>query len=119
MRLAALSRGDAAGPSRRQLILNRSVPMSCFDRLAACGLREAEAGVRFMPKTFLSKSSMPKARSGYASGADAARPATPTLGPSVRRHLGHTLRSFYADILSDPPGARLEALLARLGKGKR
>lgn len=47
------------------------------------------------------------------------RPATPTLGPSVRRHLGHTLRSFYAEIVADPPSARLEALLARLGKGKR
>jgi hypothetical protein len=77
-----------------------------------------------MPKTFMSKSSIPKSsipktRSDYSSGADAVRHATPMLGPSVRRHLGHTLRSFYADILSDPPGARLEALLARLGKGKR
>ena len=62
---------------------------------------------------------MPKTRSEYSSAADAVQPAAPILGPSVRRHLGHTLRTFYADILADPPGARLEALLARLGKGKR
>jgi hypothetical protein len=62
---------------------------------------------------------MPKTQSEYASRPDGAPPATPTLGPGIRRHLGHTLRTVYADILSDPPGARLEALLARLGKGKR
>ncbi|KQO67826.1 hypothetical protein [Methylobacterium sp. Leaf89] len=62
---------------------------------------------------------MPKTRSEYSSGADGVRPTTPTLGPSVRRHLGHTLRSFYAEIVADPPSARFEALLARLGKGKR
>ncbi|KQP38558.1 hypothetical protein ASF49_06165 [Methylobacterium sp. Leaf104] len=62
---------------------------------------------------------MPKTRSEYEPDPDAARPVMPTLSPGIRRHLGHALRSVYADILADPPGARLEALLARLGKSKR
>ncbi|MGU3361328.1 hypothetical protein ACLBWX_13440 [Methylobacterium sp. M6A4_1b] len=61
---------------------------------------------------------MPKTRSECDSDTDAARPVMPTLSPGIRRHLGHALRTAYADILADPPGARLEALLARLGKRK-
>ncbi|MEA1834504.1 hypothetical protein U8607_20635 [Methylobacterium durans] len=38
----------------------------------------------------------------------------PTLSDSVRRHLGQSLQSFYADALKAPVGPRLEAVLARL-----
>lgn len=44
----------------------------------------------------------------------AASPVTPPLSPGVRRHLGQTLRSFYAASLSEPVSERMEALLARL-----
>lgn len=40
----------------------------------------------------------------------------PPLSPTVRRHLGQTLRGHYADSLSAPVGERLEALLAQLDK---
>ncbi len=38
----------------------------------------------------------------------------PVLSASVRRHLGKTLRSFYAPALAEPVSERMEALLARL-----
>ncbi|KAB1075682.1 NepR family anti-sigma factor [Methylobacterium planeticum] len=49
------------------------------------------------------------------------RAETPTvapLSPSVRRHLGRSLQALYAETLSAPVGARLEALLARLDPRK-
>lgn len=48
------------------------------------------------------------------------KPVEPTtvsaqpLSPSVRRHLGRSLRSFYSTSLSEPVSERMEALLARL-----
>lgn len=48
----------------------------------------------------------------------AAQPAPP-LSPSVRRHLGKTLRSHFADCLTEPVGERLGALIASLGKPQR
>lgn len=39
---------------------------------------------------------------------------TPPLSPSVRRHLGKSLRSHYADSLTEPVGERLETLIGRL-----
>lgn len=45
---------------------------------------------------------------------DVRTPPTPVLSASVRRHLGKTLRSFYAPTLSEPVSERMEALLARL-----
>ena len=44
---------------------------------------------------------------------------TPPLSPSVRRHLGKTLRSHFADCLTEPVGERLGALIASLGKPQR
>ena len=40
------------------------------------------------------------------------------LGQSVRRHLGQTLRSAYADTLAAPISQRLEALVQQLAKPK-
>lgn len=48
----------------------------------------------------------------------AASQAAPPLSPSVRRHLGQTLRSFYATALNEPVSERMEALLARLDRPK-
>lgn len=48
-------------------------------------------------------------KEGRASG-----PAVQPLSPSVRRHLGKSLRSFYAESFSEPVSERLEALLAKL-----
>ncbi|HEV7439649.1 MAG TPA: hypothetical protein VGN94_08505 [Methylobacterium sp.] len=45
-------------------------------------------------------------------------PPVPPLSPSVRRHLGRSLQVFYAEALSAPVGARLEALIARLDPHK-
>ena len=45
-----------------------------------------------------------------------ANPAAPPLSPNVRRHLGQTLRSFYAASLSEPVSERMEALLAKLDR---
>ncbi|MRI53435.1 hypothetical protein D8770_05630 [Methylobacterium sp. DB1607] len=39
---------------------------------------------------------------------------TPPLSPSVRRHLGKSLRSHFADSLTEPVGERLETLIDRL-----
>lgn len=47
------------------------------------------------------------------------RAGPPPLSPSVRRHLGKSLRSFYAETLSEPVSERFEALLARLETPKR
>ena len=47
----------------------------------------------------------------------AASPAA-SLSPSVRRHLGQTLRSAYADTLAAPINQRLEALVQQLAKPK-
>ncbi|MFD6318658.1 hypothetical protein E8E01_07070 [Methylorubrum populi] len=38
----------------------------------------------------------------------------PPLSPTVRRHLGKSLRNHYADSLTEPVGERLEALIGRL-----
>ena len=38
----------------------------------------------------------------------------PPLSPSVRRHLGKSLRSHYADSLTEPVSERLETLIGRL-----
>ncbi len=46
------------------------------------------------------------------------RPGPPPLNAGIRRHLGLSLRSFYAAFLTEPPGTRIEALLSRLGKSK-
>ncbi|MCJ2034144.1 hypothetical protein [Methylobacterium sp. J-068] len=62
---------------------------------------------------------MSKSRSDCSHTTDAARPGPPPLNAGIRRHLGLSLRTFYADMLSEPPGARIEALLTRLGKMKR
>jgi hypothetical protein len=64
-------------------------------------------------------SSMSKTRSDGSSTADAARPGPPPLNAGIRRHLGISLRSLYAEILSEPPSSRIEAVLARLGTPKR
>lgn len=45
--------------------------------------------------------------------------STPPLSPSVRRHLGKSLRSFYAASLTEPVSERIEALLARLDAPRR
>ncbi len=45
--------------------------------------------------------------------------AVPPLSASVRRHLGKSLRSFYAASLAEPVSERLEALLSRLDTPKR
>ncbi|MCJ2063462.1 hypothetical protein MKK63_12165 [Methylobacterium sp. J-088] len=42
----------------------------------------------------------------------------PPLAPGIRRHLGRTLRSQYADSLAAPVSERLEALIAQLVKPK-
>jgi hypothetical protein len=42
----------------------------------------------------------------------------PPLAPGIRRHLGRTLRSHYADSLAAPVNQRLEALIAQLAKPK-
>ncbi len=42
----------------------------------------------------------------------------PPLSPSVRRKLGASLRSFYADAMSEPVSERLEALIAKLENRK-
>ncbi len=42
--------------------------------------------------------------------------AVPPLSPGVRRHLGRTLRSHYAECLTEPVGERLATLLTRLAK---
>ncbi|GJE71395.1 hypothetical protein [Methylorubrum podarium] len=52
----------------------------------------------------------PVAETKPARGASAA----PPLSPSVRRHLGKSLRSHYADSLTEPVGERLETLIGRL-----
>ncbi|MDP4005760.1 hypothetical protein [Methylobacterium sp. NEAU K] len=44
--------------------------------------------------------------------------AAAALSPNVRRHLGQTLRTHYADTLAAPVSQRLEALIAQLGKAK-
>lgn len=41
------------------------------------------------------------------------------LSAGVRRHLGQTLRTHYADALAAPVNQRLEALIAQLDKPKR
>ncbi|MCJ2125026.1 hypothetical protein [Methylobacterium sp. J-077] len=41
-----------------------------------------------------------------------------SLSPSIRRHLGQTLRAVYADALAAPIDQRLEALVKQLGKPK-
>ncbi|MCJ2079756.1 hypothetical protein [Methylobacterium sp. J-090] len=61
------------------------------------------------------------ARDGEASSerqADArtARSGPPPLAPNVRRHLGLSLRTFYAATLAEPVDDRIAALLDRLGK---
>lgn len=43
---------------------------------------------------------------------------TPPLSPSVRRHLGKSLRSHFADSLTEPVGERLESLIGRLDTPK-
>lgn len=45
--------------------------------------------------------------------------AAPPLSASVRRHLGKSLRTFYATALSEPVSERMEALLVRLDKPVR
>jgi hypothetical protein len=42
----------------------------------------------------------------------------PPLAAGIRRHLGRTLRSHYADSLAAPVSQRLEALIAQLAKPK-
>jgi hypothetical protein len=42
----------------------------------------------------------------------------PPLAAGIRRHLGRTLRSQYADSLAAPVSQRLEALIAQLAKPK-
>lgn len=42
----------------------------------------------------------------------------PPLSQGVRRHLGKNLRSLYSGSLTEPVGERIEALIARLGKGR-
>lgn len=44
--------------------------------------------------------------------------SAPSLSSNVRRHLGKSLRSYYAASLSEPVSERLEALLARLDAPK-
>jgi hypothetical protein len=69
-----------------------------------------------MPTGAAGVPSMPKTRSDCSPKAEATRSGPPPLSAGIRRHLGLSLRTFYAEILSEPPGARIEALLARLGK---
>lgn len=45
-------------------------------------------------------------------------PDVPPLAAGIRRHLGRTLRSHYADALAAPVSQRLEALIAQLAKPK-
>ncbi|NEU10618.1 hypothetical protein G3T14_00555 [Methylobacterium sp. BTF04] len=42
----------------------------------------------------------------------------PPLSANIRRHLGSSLRNFYADTLVEPVDARIEALIAQLDKPK-
>lgn len=59
---------------------------------------------------------MPNTQSDRAPQDGASRSGPPPLSANIRRHLGLRLRSLYADILVEPLDARIEALLARLGK---
>lgn len=45
--------------------------------------------------------------------------SAPSLSSNVRRHLGKSLRNYYADSLSEPVSERIETLLARLDAPKR
>lgn len=71
------------------------------------------------PRSNAPMSNGPRSRTDREAGA---RPG-PALSASVRRHLGKSLRSFYAAALaapmSEPMSERLEALLARLDKPRR
>lgn len=44
------------------------------------------------------------------------RSGPPPLAPNVRRHLGLSLRTFYAATLAEPVDDRIAALLDRLGE---
>lgn len=61
---------------------------------------------------------MPKTQPEHPSETPPAAGATP-LSAGVRRHLGQTLRTHYADALAAPVSQRLEALIAQLDKPKR
>lgn len=71
-----------------------------------------------MSKTHMSMTRMSMTRSDGATASDGPRPGPPPLNAGIRRHLGLSLRSLYAEFLSEPPGTRIEALLTRLGKSK-
>lgn len=66
----------------------------------------------------MSKTRMSMTPSDGATASDGPRPGPPPLNAGIRRHLGLSLRSLYAEILSEPPSTRIEALLTRLGKPK-
>lgn len=62
---------------------------------------------------------MSKTQTDRRSDARSERPPAPVLSASVRRHLGKSLRTFYAATLAEPMSERLEALLSRLDRPRR
>lgn len=61
---------------------------------------------------------MTKIQADTAPEGQAPRTSPPPLSAHTRRHLGINLRSLYAGSLAEPVSERLEALLAKLGKGR-
>ena len=45
--------------------------------------------------------------------------SVPSLSSTVRRQLGKSLRSYYAESMNEPVSERIEALLARLDVPRR
>lgn len=62
---------------------------------------------------------MSKTHTDRAEPVKSVAPGPAPLSPSIRRHLGRTLRVVYADALAEPVGQRIEALLDRLDKPAR
>lgn len=62
---------------------------------------------------------MSKSHTDRSTDSKTAAIATPSLSPSVRRHLGRNLRTHYADALTQPVNERIETLLGRLEKPER
>lgn len=73
-----------------------------------------------MPKWTLmpNRTLAPETQGDRAIGGRASPSGPPPLNANIRRHLGSNLRNLYADVLNEPPDARIEALLAELGKPK-
>lgn len=71
-----------------------------------------------MAKNSMAKISMANTMIDHRAETSPARAEAPPLSANVRRHLGQSLRTFYAPALSEPVPSpvseRLDALLAKL-----